>query len=441
RNSSGQTALHLAARVGRVNICSLLLEHGAIVDNADAEGKLALHYAAYGGYLDVARLLLIHNGSDTAAAQCCARTSSGVTALNIAVGSVKFEMCCLLLEHGALVDDSDEDGWTPLHHAVYHGSLDIVRTCRLLLEHGALTTDTDKNGLIPLHSAAQGGNLDVVRLFLTYAAPDDSDAAAPQYRACDSFGQTALHLAAGCGHAEICKLLLDHGGLVDDTDENGWTPLHLAALGGYLDVARLLLTYPAADSSDGATPRCRARDSKGQTALHMAATAGSYGICRLLLEHGALVDDADVEGRTPLHHAASSWSLDAARFLLTYPAIDGSDVTTTRSRVRDSSGQTALHKAARKGASEICSLLIRNGALVDDVDAEGKTSLDLAAHQGREWRERGGYVEICHDLLEHGAPVDDTDWNGSTPLHIASAAGNLEICNLLLERGAHVDRG
>ncbi|KZV64128.1 hypothetical protein PENSPDRAFT_588880, partial [Peniophora sp. CONT] len=57
----------------------------------------------------------------------------------------------------------------------------------------------------------------------------------------DNLGKTALHDAAGEGHANVCHLLLEHGASLDDTDDNGNTPLHLATWSGNLDAIRLFL--------------------------------------------------------------------------------------------------------------------------------------------------------------------------------------------------------
>ena len=50
----------------------------------------------------------------------------------------------------------------------------------------------------------------------------------------DDFGrdQSPLHLAAGCGHLEVCKLILQHVQNKNPKAHNGTTPLHSAAQWG-----------------------------------------------------------------------------------------------------------------------------------------------------------------------------------------------------------------
>ncbi|KZV70943.1 ankyrin, partial [Peniophora sp. CONT] len=108
-----------------------------------------------------------------------------------------------------------------------------------------------------------------------------------------------------------------------------------------------------------------------QTVLHTAASENNIELCRLFLQHGASASTADNEGELPLHIAIVRGNLDLARLFLEYP--DGSDGAASRSRARDSSGQTALHLAVNSQRVKMCSLLLEHGALVDDADAEGKT--------------------------------------------------------------------
>ena len=118
-------------------MCRLLLDHGASADEADEEGDTPLHAAAYHGRLGPARVLLEHpaaDGADLAARLCCARNNFGRTALHEAAESRRLDICRILLQRGALVDEIDDDGDTPIYLAIWRFNLDIAR---LLLEHRA----------------------------------------------------------------------------------------------------------------------------------------------------------------------------------------------------------------------------------------------------------------------------------------------------------------
>ena len=45
-------------------------------------------------------------------------------------------------------------------------------------------------------------------------------------------GDTALHMAAGCGKEEVVEALLELGATLEQTNRDGNTALHMAASGG-----------------------------------------------------------------------------------------------------------------------------------------------------------------------------------------------------------------
>ena len=55
-------------------------------------------------------------------------------------------------------------------------------------------------------------------------------------------GSTPLHSAAEKGHLEICKLLIGHNEVENDSENNRRsTPLHIAAYHGHSKVCKILL--------------------------------------------------------------------------------------------------------------------------------------------------------------------------------------------------------
>ena len=81
----------------------------------------------------------------------------------------------------------------------------------------------------------------------------------------DLSGATPLHYAAGNGHIEIARLLLENGADVNVKSVGGPTPLHWAAQNGHVDILHLLV-------ENGVD--LEAQSNYGWRALHSAASRG-----------------------------------------------------------------------------------------------------------------------------------------------------------------------
>ena len=113
--------------------------------------------------------------------------------------------------------------------------------------------------------------------------------------AADGDGNTALILAARCGHEAVAKLLLDHGADVAAADNHGNTALIFAAGRGHGAVAKLLLVHGA---------DVAAAQNAGVTALIGAVFYGHEAVAELLLDHRADMAAAQNSGGTALMDAA-----------------------------------------------------------------------------------------------------------------------------------------
>ena len=94
-------------------------------------------------------------------------------------------MVLLLINRGAEVDARDEGGWTPLHYAAVHDSIDVAQ---LLTEKGAEVDARDKYGDTPLHRVVQKDSLSVGKLLITNGADID---------AMNKYGHTPRHWVLG----------------------------------------------------------------------------------------------------------------------------------------------------------------------------------------------------------------------------------------------------
>jgi ankyrin repeat protein len=129
----------------------------------------------------------------------------------------------------------------------------------------------------------------------------------------------------------------------------------------------------------------------------------------------------------PLHHAAWLGFRDlAAHLIAEHPE---------HMDARDYWKCTAIHVAAKRGNTDIVSLLLEHDADVDSRDNINATSLSWASVYAR--------LSVGKCLLDHGADINARDRDDWTPLYMcvlhATSEEHVEVAQMLLERGAVVD--
>lgn len=144
-----------------------------------------------------------------------------------AVSARQAAVVALLLQLHAPLNDADDSGLTPLVAAIRVGDAALVRR---LLQAGASIEKAGK-GSSPLHVAAERGDLAVIEALL---------AGRPDLNALDSFGETALLVAARQGHEEVCARLLSAGANVRLRGRDRATAAEVAEARGFLMLARRL---------------------------------------------------------------------------------------------------------------------------------------------------------------------------------------------------------
>lgn len=60
-----------------------------------------------------------------------------------------------------------------------------------------------------------------------------------------SYGQTALHYAAGKGYVKVAELLINERANVNERNSEGWTPLHYVTAKGDMEMVELLINAEA----------------------------------------------------------------------------------------------------------------------------------------------------------------------------------------------------
>ncbi|XP_050446201.1 serine/threonine-protein phosphatase 6 regulatory ankyrin repeat subunit A isoform X1 [Cataglyphis hispanica] len=473
KSKNGETPLHLACRGCRADVVRQLIEFvketkgpevvTAYVNSLTNDGASALHYAA-----QIEPSEVIIPGDDRAVVRALLDSGADVSLQTKQAQETAFHHCALAGNNEILeemisrmsstevqkaLNRQNAVGWTPLLIASNRGHMELVTT--LLANHGRVDV-FDLEGRSALHLAAEHGYLQVCDALLANKAFINSKS---------RVGRTALHLAAMNGYTHLVRFLIqDHGAAIDVLTLRKQTPLHLAAGAGQLEVCKLLLDLGA---------NIDATDDQGQKPIHAAAMNNYAEVVQLFLQrHPSLVMACTKDGNTCAHIAAMQGSVRVIEELMKF---DRQGVITARNKLTDA---TPLQLAAEGGHAEVVKVLVRAGASCSDENRAGFTAVHLAAEYGHGQvlevmrssqslrivsKKLGvtalhvaayfGQADTVRELLTHipGTVKSDPPTGGSlvgelgaesgmTPLHLAAYSGNENVVRLLLNSaGVQVD--
>ncbi|MBM3727915.1 MAG: hypothetical protein FJW40_21130 [Acidobacteria bacterium] len=140
------TAAYFAIHAGNAGLLTLLLERGA-------SATAALAAAVWRNDVPLIEILLDHGAVINEA------RDETKPLLNQMIRWGQVAQSLWLLDRGASPDIPDERGWTALHQAVSRGNDRMLRAC---LDAGANRTAQDRDGLTPLDLARRLGRLKII---------------------------------------------------------------------------------------------------------------------------------------------------------------------------------------------------------------------------------------------------------------------------------------
>ena len=397
-NFSGDTALHLAAKYGRLEIVNSLLAKNASVAAKENAGLTPLH-AAINAKEPANRVaivkLLLAKGADVNAA-----SRAGLTPLMLAYSVKPFEpgLAAAIMAAKPAVNAQDNSGKSALRHCVESQSattlnahderewkipasladvpgvdIDLADKAGDTVIHCLAARIRDENA-IPLikHLAAKGANVNARNRLgktpLLLALENRRPAAVKlllelkaDVNLADNDGMCPVIKAAWNGDLETLKTLIEqHGAALNvQTKSQRFTPLLYAAINKHLPVVQYLLSKNlGADQLKGAL-------------LYLSSHGGQdTAAAKMLIDNGADVNAQDFKGNTPLHNSAANKNRNLAILLLNAKA----DVNAVNKE-----GKTPLFNAAGRQDASMVELLLKNGADKAIADKKGKTAKDYAA--------------------------------------------------------------
>ncbi len=295
-----------------------------------------------------------------------------------------------------------------IREAVRNGSAEDVR--KLIAKDTSLINDVDDAGDTPLHHACRGGHSNIVSLLVEVGA--DLDVANGQ-------AMTPLRQAVYSMKPEVVKLLLDRGARTDDSHPMFGSVMNQAFVvtcqnNGDPALVDMLIKHGLAfDASQ--------IDALGMSPLDWAAHFGNVDMARLALDHGAEVDRVSQRlGRSALVAAVSNGHGELVTVLLGYDA----DVS-----IADQQGIPPIFYAVDRGRTSILAELLTHGASAGFVEPHyDRSLLHLASIKG--------FCDVAEMLVTHGSEVGAVDRSGRTPLFYSIKHGNRKVADYLTCKGA-----
>jgi ankyrin repeat protein len=369
----------------------------------------------------------------------------------VACGTEKTKTAASVVKH-LLAQGSDVNyrepsgGTTPLHIASATGSLECVK---ILLEHGSHPAVTDHRGLTAKMYALARGHQEVVRIFASDLGPISSATGiitAPIYRTERLRPHDTLpdlfygHVAYGDLKA-LKNLNVDHEGLDLSMSYHscGCTPMTTALETGQTSVVMYLLSLKV----HARGPDCAVHPaSKFPTLGLMAAQPCMLEPLEELLKRCLSVSPALLNYTA--HTAAACGNITALKMLLAAGCPLERPIDTRQLRelgicfltwtgdwdhITYADGSLLLTAVAlQQDRSAI--VLLDHGFDADALESSGETALHTAA--------RMGHVSMLDFLLAKSANVDIRTADISTPLMAAAAADSSHVVRYLLHRGADI---
>ncbi|KAI4121726.1 MAG: hypothetical protein LQ338_006194, partial [Usnochroma carphineum] len=401
RDNAGNSVLHVAARLDRVEILQEL-------------------FAFQGGRSTRSQLGFINNTSNTPLVEALRKNNYGAAVLLLQQGAhwPDNELQTNVLHQAVANDESsireflstfdgfpielhaflaspDGDGKTALHYAAETGHSEALD---LLLQNGAHFNTADHNGYTPLMYAAINGHDHCASNLLEFAHKIDQQAGRfIDHR--NSESNTALHEAIIHRRNSVIHVLIESGADVFALSRNDTTALHLALLNATnADNGQRLVSSTVAELLEKARtdgkfqPFIDYPNSIGATALFIACEQKLHKVAQTLVNCGADCFISNRAGASPLHIAAHRNSAEFAESMLGHLLVKyGQEPVQRLINQRDKYGMTPLNVACRMG------------------------SLDMIAMLGGKFKADYTLAGNNRDVFPGYTPLHSAVWTGSAP--------------------------
>ena len=271
RNNLGQTALHIAAKEGHLELANHLInKHNANINAQDNNSDTPLSLAIKYDHIDLAKELINKKGYDQA----------------------KLYQACVL---------ADRKVYSNLINAIESQCSDQPPTFKTKLNKNETPSlfDIIHELKQSVNDQVKNPNIDLLLQILDGHSKANVDEIV---KTRDNRQLSLLHVAAIVGNADVIKVLINqYQAKINILNTSGNTPLHLASSQGRYEAVNILAHNPHAN--------LEAMNQSGSTALRKAIEKRHSQITELLLSQGANIyvfNQNEKEQPTPLDQNAKS---------------------------------------------------------------------------------------------------------------------------------------
>ena len=254
-------------------------------------------------------------------------------------------------------------------------------------------------------------------------------------------GSEELFRAASTGDLAIIDKLCKSGVDLFGIDPSNNTALTIATKHKHFEIARRITLEAAAQSvrtqsifhfffSSPLEIFINHKNSKRNTALYYAADAGEASLIELLIGLGAHIEQKDLDIAIENDHGESVGHIFRLALLYNIDSLMHDSFDSSLFMVK-CNVENALYRAAKEGKVQALGAMLKEKAPLNSRHSMTRETPLYAAAQN-------GYSESVFLLLKAGALRNELDARGWSPLAIASENGHKE-CIMLLIDGANAD--
>ncbi|KAL0237198.1 hypothetical protein PCE1_000595 [Barthelona sp. PCE] len=296
-DSNGDTALHLASRLGHIEVIEFLLSTGLEVDILNRNKQTPLYCAVLADQKNVVELLL----QQETPANADFSSVNDSTPLGEAIMMQSVEMVRALLNNGASPIKAHLNGEIPITSAAKLHNSELVKILIQSIVTKGLSIDTpNQDGTTGLFAAVATNDIDLIQQFVISGANLSHK---------DMYGNTPM-FSSDISSA-VVRFMILHGAAVDEENFNGYTPYTHAFRYCNVEAAKELQDYSSHIQPAKATT-LMIEICDDPSLDHKRAVEA----VRMLLKFGAIAVSVSDENESALELAIINHHIGVAELLL-----------------------------------------------------------------------------------------------------------------------------